>query len=79
MITLIDTATNAAVGSITEAELHYLVENLEEDSLEDTDYYFSQDTIDLLTADGGATDHLLAVLREALGDAEGVELRWEKH
>jgi processive 1,2-diacylglycerol beta-glucosyltransferase len=79
MITLFDTATDAAVGDITEAELQYLMDNLEEESLEDRDYYISQETIDLLADDGGATDHLLAVLRAALGDTEGVELRWKKH
>ena len=78
-IDLYDTATNALVGSITEAELEYLQEVLEEESLEDKDYYFTADTIDLLTEDGGATDHLLKVLRDALGKAEGIELRWDVH
>jgi hypothetical protein len=78
VVDLYDTATNALVGTITEAELEYLREVLEEESLGDTDYYFSTDTIDLLTEDGGATDHLLKVLREALGKADGVELRWHE-
>jgi hypothetical protein len=78
MIHLFNTETNAMVGSITEAELKFLVDNLEETSLEDRDYYINQATIDLLAEDGGATDHLLAVLRGALGSAEGVELRWQK-
>jgi hypothetical protein len=78
-IDLYDTATNALVGTITEAELEYLREVLEEESLEDKDYYFTADTIDLLTEDGGASDHLLKVLRDALGKAEGIELRWHVH
>ena len=79
MITLFNTTTDSAVGSITEAELQFLVDNLEETSLEDKDYYVDQATIDLLADDGRATDHLLAVLRSALGTTEGVELRWQKH
>lgn len=79
MIDLYDTSSNALVGTITEAELEYLKEVLEEESLGDVDYYFTADTIDLLTEDGGATDHLLRVLRDALGKAEGMELRWHVH
>jgi hypothetical protein len=78
VIDLYDTSSNALVGTITEAELEYLREVLEEESLGDTDYYFTADTIDLLTEDGGATDHLLKVLRDALGKADGVELRWHE-
>jgi processive 1,2-diacylglycerol beta-glucosyltransferase len=78
MITLINTATNAVVGSVTEAELQFLIDNLEETSPEDTDYFIDQATIDLLAEDGRATDHLLTVLRGAVGATDGVELRWKK-
>lgn len=77
MIDLYDTSSNTLVGSITEAELAFLKEALEEESLGDRDYYFASETIDLLTDEGGATDHLLQVLRTALGSSEGVELRWQ--
>jgi hypothetical protein len=77
MIDLYDTATNAMVGSITEAELAFLQDALEEESLGDRDYYFASATLDLLAEDGKATDHLLGVLRKAIGSAEGVELRWD--
>jgi hypothetical protein len=77
MIDIYDTESDALIGSITEAELEYLKEVLEEESLDDMDYYFTADTIDLLTEDGRATDHLLEVLRKGLGAEEGVELRWE--
>ena len=78
MIDLYNTATKALVGSITEAELQFLVDSLEEESLQDKDYYIEQGTIDLLTVDGRATDHLVQVLRGALGSAEGVEIRWQR-
>ena len=78
MIDLYDTATNKLAGSITDAELQYLVDVLEEESLADRDYYFEKATLDLLGSDGRATDHLLQVLRSALGSAEGVELRWQR-
>lgn len=78
MIDLYNTANNEHVGSITEAELQYLADSLEEESPRDTDYYFEKGTIELLANDGLATDHLLKVLRGALGTADGVELRWER-
>ncbi len=79
MIDLYNTESDELIGSITEAELDYLKEVLEEEALDDTDYYFTADTIDLLTEDGRATDHLLEVLRKAVGEEDGVELRWEHH
>ncbi|MEP6832411.1 MAG: hypothetical protein ABJB74_03415 [Gemmatimonas sp.] len=78
MIDLYDTATNNMVGYITDAELQHLVNSLEAESSRDVDYYIQKGTIDLLSNDGLATDHLLKVLRSAIGDAEGVELRWER-
>jgi hypothetical protein len=78
MITLRNTATGVVAGSVTEAELRFLIENLEETSPEDTDYFIDRATIDMLAEDGRATDHLLSVLRGALGAGDGVDLRWEK-
>ena len=77
MIDLYDNETNALIGSISEHELQTLVEGLEEESAEDRDYYITRETIDLL-GDGSATDHLLQLLRTALGSAEGVEIRWQR-
>lgn len=77
MIDLYNDATNQLIGSVTEAELQVLVDVLEEESQEDQDYYIDAATIDLL-ADGRATDHLVQLLRTALGDADGVEIRWQR-
>ena len=52
-------------------------DHLEEESGEDQDYYFSAATIDALEEEG-ADAELVALLRQALGDREGVELRWER-
>jgi hypothetical protein len=77
MIDLYNSATQQLIGSLTEAELRVLIEGLEEESLEDRDYYITAATIDFL-ADGRATDHLVHLLRTALGDGEGVEIRWQR-
>ena len=54
-----------------------LLDNLEEESLEDTDYYITPDTLDYL-ATRGADARLVALLRQAIGDRDGIDIRWSK-
>ena len=77
MIDLYDAATNQLLGSITEADLQVLIDGLEEESADDQDYFIDQGTIDML-ADGRPSDHLLGILRTALGSSDGIEIRWER-
>lgn len=77
MIDVYDNTTNQLLGSITEADLQVLVDALEEESTKDQDYYVDAATIDVI-ADGRATEHLVALLRAALGAADGVDIRWER-
>jgi len=77
MIDLYNNATQKLIGSITDADLKVLVDGLEEESAEDRDYYIDLATIDVL-ADGRATDHLVRLLREAVGQEPGVEIRWQR-
>jgi len=77
MIDLYNNATNELIGSITDADLQTLIDALEEESSVDQDYYIDAATIDLL-ADGRPSDHLVALLRKALGSADGVEIRWQQ-
>jgi hypothetical protein len=77
MIDLYNAATNQLLGSITEADLQVLIDGLEEESSEDQDYYIDKATIDML-ADGRPSDHLLGILRTAVGSSEGVEIRWQR-
>jgi hypothetical protein len=77
MIDLYNNDTNQLLGSITEADLQVLVDGLEEESSTDQDYYIDRATIDLL-GDGRATDHLVGLLRRALGSSDGIEIRWQR-
>jgi hypothetical protein len=77
MIDLYNAATNVLLGSITEPDLQVLVDALEEESLQDQDYYIDRATIELI-ADGKATGHLVHLLRGALGSADGVDIRWTR-
>lgn len=76
MVDIFNNDTNELIGSITDVDLQVLIDHLEEESLEDRDYYIDQATIDVI-ADGQASDHLLMLLRKALGNADGVEIRWQ--
>jgi hypothetical protein len=78
MIDLYNADTNVLLGEITEQDLKVLVDALEEESSEDQDYYITSDTLEVIGDNGRATDHLLNLLRKALGSSEGVEVRWQR-
>jgi len=77
MIQLRDKESGSLLGSISEEELQFLIDNLEEEWDGDTDYYLNRTTIEMLK-DSGADKRLLELLEGALGDREDVEIVWEK-
>jgi len=74
MIRLRDKETGADLGSISEEELAFLQEQLEEESSEDTDYYINRTELDILKENG--PPDLIRTLQDALGDREGIEIQW---
>jgi processive 1,2-diacylglycerol beta-glucosyltransferase len=76
-VALTDTGTGRIAGRITDEQLQFLVDELEEESSEDQDYYFDAATVDLL-ASAGADADLLELLRRVIAGREGVELRWTR-
>jgi hypothetical protein len=77
MIDLYNAATNELLGQITEADLKVLVDALEEEGVNDRDYFIDAATIDVI-ADGKATEHLIGLLRKAVGSSDGVDIRWQR-
>lgn len=77
MIDLYNDNSGEMLGSMTEADLKVLEDALEEESTDDRDYFITAETIDVI-ADGKATEHLVGLLRKALGSADGVDIRWER-
>jgi hypothetical protein len=77
MIDLYNATANQLLGSITEADLKVLVDALEEEGVQDQDYYIDTATIDVI-ADGKATEHLVGLLRKAVGAGDGVDIRWQR-
>lgn len=76
MIRVYNQETGEPVGLITEEQLQFLIDQLEEGSAEDKDYTITEMTVDYLAA-GGADSQLLMVLQEALGTKSSVVIAWE--
>lgn len=76
MARLYDNESGSLLGQVTDAQLQFLIDRLEETHASDRDYYVDAGTIDMLEDDGGDAE-LVALLRRALDGRDGVELRWE--
>jgi hypothetical protein len=77
MIKLRDKETGASLGQISNDDLQFLIDNLEEEWDGDTDYYLNRTTIEMLK-DSGADKSLIKLLEGALGDRDDVEIAWEE-
>jgi hypothetical protein len=77
VVALRNAATNGVIGHITRAQLQFLRDHLEEESPEDDDYFVDASTIDMLEGDK-ADPALIAVLKQAVGTSEGIDVRWEE-
>lgn len=77
MIQLYDKEMGAPIGTITEDNLRFLIEQLEEESGDDQDYYFTEATLDLLEK-GGADTALVSLLRRALNGRAEMEVCWSR-
>ena len=76
MTRLIRLDTGDSIGDISDQQLAFLVEQLEEEHDEDQDYFLDRDTLDLLS-DNGADPELIALLEKAMGDDESIDIAWE--
>jgi hypothetical protein len=77
MIRVYDNEMGALVGTITEEQLQFLIDQLEETSISDQDYYLDENTLTVLEG-AGADASLMVLLRSALGDRSGCDIRWER-
>ena len=77
MIQLFNEETGVLIGEISAKQLSFLVDELEEDSIEDMDYYLSEATVDMLEFDG-ADPALITLLRKALDEHGEVDVVWKR-
>jgi hypothetical protein len=78
MVKVFNKATDELLGRISEEELSFLQDQLEEEGVADHDYYIRRETIEEFAASAGATEHLVTVLKTGLRNDEAVEIRWER-
>jgi hypothetical protein len=76
-VKLFEKDTDRRLGTITDDQLRFLVDALEEESPTDTDYYVDAATVDMLEEDG-ADPALVSLLRQLLSGREGVDVRWHR-
>lgn len=77
MIQLHDKETGALIGTISEPQLQFLIDQLEEESSKDQDYYINETTVDLFEQ-RGADPGLVRLLRGALRGRSEMEIRWSR-
>jgi hypothetical protein len=77
MVKLYDAKTSVPVGEITEGQLQFLVDHLEETTTDDQDYWIDVPTLAMLRSEG-ADEELVAMLAKGLGGRPGYEVRWER-
>lgn len=77
MIEIRDKEDGRVIGSVSETQLQFLIDQLEEESDADVDYYIQPETLDMF-ADQGIDPALLALLRTALGSREGMVIAWSR-
>lgn len=63
------------LGEISEAEMQFLRDNLEEESLTDDDYTITRLTLEFLRGNG-MDPHLAQLLEAALGEGDEVEVQY---
>jgi len=76
VIELKDTETGATIGYVTEAQLKFMIDQLEEETPDDRTYWLNRATIDMFR-DNGADPGLIAVLEVGMGEREEFEIEWE--
>jgi hypothetical protein len=77
MIQLYDNDTQVLLGEITEHQLQFLIDHLEEEASDDQDYYINRATLEVFAA-AGADPALLDLLRQGLGEKDDMEIRWAR-
>lgn len=73
---LIDIEHDNEIGVVTEDQVQFLIDNLEEEGFEDQDYYIDPESLSFL-AENGCDKELLTMLADALEDRVNIDVRYE--
>jgi len=78
MITIIDQNMGAVIGEISEQQLQFMIDQLEEESIEDQDYSITQMLLSFWEGKGADPD-LINLLQQALGQKSEIVIRWSRN
>ncbi len=70
-------ATGVTIGDLSGEDFQFLVDHLEEESSRDDDYFIDAPTVEMLDH-VGASPNMVALLRGAVGTADGIDITWER-
>ena len=73
---LIDIEHDHEIGVVTEDQVQFLIDNLEEEGFEDQDYYIDSESLSFF-AENGCDEELLSMLADALEDRVNIDVRYE--
>ena len=76
MVKIYNKQTNEFLGRISDEQFRFLQDQLEEESLADSDYYLTRETLDSFESQG-ADENLVLLLRTAMKPGPALEIRWE--
>ncbi len=77
MVQLYDKESGARIGAIGDEQMQFLIDQLEEESEKDDDYYINRATLEMFEQ-RGADPALVKLLSAALGSREDMEIRWSR-
>ena len=70
-----DKESGTSIGEISDEQLQFLIDHLEEETSTDRDYYLNETTIQMME-EAGADPILVEMLRKGLNNREGMEIEW---
>jgi len=73
---LYNQTTNELISEISDSQLQFLIDQLEEEDSKDKDYYINGDTIAMLREADGDPE-LIAMLEKAMGESGEVDVLWK--
>ena len=76
MYRIFNVDTDEEIGVITEEQIQFIIDNLEEEGFEDQDYYIDRSTLSFFE-ETGCDSELLELLGYALDEQKGINIRYE--
>lgn len=77
MIEIYNKRNGEFIGTVTQEQLHFMQDQMEEESIRDRDYSITPLELEFFIGQG-ADPELIALLRKALGDKDEVIIEWRE-